>query len=340
MGKIEHDEKEHRITWRVSVEEAEQHTVGWKMLESNEISGFLSFDYYYIDNEVQFRYIYTSAYQRLEECLKRKKPDYDFVLFICQELLKILDNGQEYLLDLNACPVSPEWIFWNGQERKISICFLPGREGSVQKDFTTFVESLMQYLDYKDKALVELVYGLYDRVVSASFLPEQLLYYLRLREFTESEQALSSKERENSVKNDYETLKETEKQKKQSAILKKSDKHCDKYCFLKPVSMEGVLKFIGCFCETEKELIAGEKGEFEIGRGKDSVLCIPMGEISYRHAVLINEEEGIYIMDTASKNGTYLNGSKISAYVKTLCHTDDIITFADISYRIYITEEK
>lgn len=337
MGEIEHDEKRHRIIWRVSAKEAEKHIIGWKMLESNEISGFLPFDYYYIDDDVQFRYLYMSDYQRLEEYLKQKKLNFDVVFFLCRELLRILDKGQEYLLNLNACSASPEWIFWNSQKRKIGICFFPGREGNIQKDFIVFVEKIMQYMDYKDKSLVELVYGLYDRTVSEPFLPEQLLCYLG--EFNGQEQMLSIKQKDTDRKKNYEILSiDTEKQNKNNErnVFKKSDKHC----FLKLISMEGVKRFMDClYCKMDIELPMLEKGEFVIGRDKSSAFRIPMEEISYRHAVLINEENGIYIMDTASKNGTYLNGSKISAYVKTPCQADDIITFADISYRIQIRGE-
>lgn len=74
--------------------------------------------------------------------------------------------------------------------------------------------------------------------------------------------------------------------------------------------------------------------ELAVGRRRESEIYLPFAVISRRHAVFIYENGELYLMDTASKNGTYLNGRKISAYVKARCKENDVITFADISYRL------
>ena len=75
---------------------------------------------------------------------------------------------------------------------------------------------------------------------------------------------------------------------------------------------------------------------FGNGLGTDlSVINLPFSVISRRHALFLYERGQLFIMDTESQNGTYLNGNKISAYVKTRCKTGDVITFADISFQIF-----
>jgi pSer/pThr/pTyr-binding forkhead associated (FHA) protein len=50
-----------------------------------------------------------------------------------------------------------------------------------------------------------------------------------------------------------------------------------------------------------------------VGRAEDNDVVVSDGYISRRHcAVLIHAGKGCELHDTASKNGTYLNGSKIS----------------------------
>mgnify|MGYP003367486422 FL=1 len=53
-----------------------------------------------------------------------------------------------------------------------------------------------------------------------------------------------------------------------------------------------------------------------------------------QHAHVGIDENQFYVMDMDSAYGTYINGEKVSAFVKTFCHIGDILTFADISYRI------
>ena len=332
MGELELFEEKSQVIWKVDAEEAKKHLLEWKMLENNEISGFLPFHYYYIDNEIQFRYEYSS-FQRLEEYFKTNTGNYEIIFLICEEILKILEKGQEYLLDPMGCLFQPEWIFWNKQEKKVKICFLPGREGDVRKDYTMLVEYLMRHTEHGDKKLVTMIYGLYDRLVSDRFSPEQLIQYLQ--DFINQDIVMS----ENSSSNE-----DTEQRKVQKDALQKSDKedlyvrqrtNAKKNYYLEPFPMEIDSNLAKCLLYAQKEegYLIGT-GEFVVGREKKSDVYIPFCEISRRHAVLASEGMKLYVMDTASKNGTYLNGNKISAYVKTSCQENDIITFADISYKI------
>ena len=74
--------------------------------------------------------------------------------------------------------------------------------------------------------------------------------------------------------------------------------------------------------------------EISIGRDQKCDYSIAWERISMQHAHVGMEENRFYVMDMNSAYGTYINGKKVSAFVKTFCHTGDILTFADISYRI------
>ena len=74
--------------------------------------------------------------------------------------------------------------------------------------------------------------------------------------------------------------------------------------------------------------------EISIGRDQRCDYSIAWERISLQHAHVGMEENRFYVMDMDSAYGTYINGKKVSAFVKTFCHTGDILTFADISYRI------
>lgn len=74
--------------------------------------------------------------------------------------------------------------------------------------------------------------------------------------------------------------------------------------------------------------------EISIGRDQKCDYSIAWERISMQHAHVGIDENRFYVMDMDSAYGTYINGEKVSAFVKTFCHTGDILTFADISYRI------
>lgn len=74
--------------------------------------------------------------------------------------------------------------------------------------------------------------------------------------------------------------------------------------------------------------------EISIGRDQKCDYSIAWERISMQHAHVGIDENQFYVMDMDSAYGTYINGEKVSAFVKTFCHIGDILTFADISYRI------
>ena len=74
--------------------------------------------------------------------------------------------------------------------------------------------------------------------------------------------------------------------------------------------------------------------EISIGRDQKCDYSIAWERISMQHAHVGIDENRFYVMDMDSAYGTYINGEKVSAFVKTFCRTGDILTFADISYRI------
>lgn len=90
--------------------------------------------------------------------------------------------------------------------------------------------------------------------------------------------------------------------------------------------------------------------EITVGRDSDNVFYINpsapktnQGEkISRRHCVISQNEEGVYVWDVGSRNGTYVNGSRLEkgpGNKKDLSH-GDVLSFSDVNYEVRIYEGK
>ncbi len=313
MEGLELDEKNHWVLWMAQEEQIQEGRIAWHMLENNEVSGLLPFDYYYLDDQICFRYAYHSM-QRIQHFFQRKTADFEILYFLMEEILAILERGQEYLLDEGGYLLMPEWIFWNRHEKKVGICYLPGKKGKIQTGFALIIEYLMKHTDHSDQCAVRFIYGLYELLDSDGFELEIMLSYL--------EEAKKS----NDILNGVEQT--------QKACNNKKEKS-DMGYMLKPLLNTEAGKLMEkLFCGKDGGSYTLQKEKSAIGRDEENDLCLPFGSVSRHHALLFCEPDGFYLMDTTSTNGTYLNGKKISAYVKTPCRENDIITFADISYKI------
>ena len=308
------DEKNCQVVWSTSAVQAQNALLGWRMLEHNEVPGILPFDYYYADDKVCFRCFYA-PYERISSYFQKNNGDFECVSCICKGVLKILEKGDEYLLGREGYLLLPEWIFWNRYEKKIAVCYFPGRQEIAQKEYISLVEYMMQHTDHSDKKAVAWIYGLYDRAVSGEFIVENLLQYLQIEENEGNIYAERAEETEN--------LQKTEIQK----------------INLKPVD-DGIAGRMR-YQITEKQgagICFKEGKELTVGRREGSSIYLPFDVISQKHAVFLYEDSKLWLMDLSSKNGTYLNGKKISAYAKTQCRENDVVTFADISCQIRFTK--
>lgn len=71
--------------------------------------------------------------------------------------------------------------------------------------------------------------------------------------------------------------------------------------------------------------------------GKDATRAdeiIKDGEISRLHAKFVIEEDGAYVIDQESTNGTYVNGDRLLPWERRQLKNDDKIAFSSIYYRV------
>jgi pSer/pThr/pTyr-binding forkhead associated (FHA) protein len=68
--------------------------------------------------------------------------------------------------------------------------------------------------------------------------------------------------------------------------------------------------------------------ELSVGRSDDNDLCLSDPEVSRHHARFLNRDGGVAIEDLGSSNGTFVNGTRISAEVRL--DDGDRVSFAGV----------
>lgn len=80
----------------------------------------------------------------------------------------------------------------------------------------------------------------------------------------------------------------------------------------------------------ERQTIVLNRARMTIGRAEGSDLLLDTPLASRLHALLSVREDGVYVSDLDSSNGTYLNGRKID---KAQLHHRDVIRVGDCDIR-------
>lgn len=73
-----------------------------------------------------------------------------------------------------------------------------------------------------------------------------------------------------------------------------------------------------------------------IGRAEDSIVQLASPSVSSQHAIIKVREDGYYVQDVGSRNGTRVNGAVIE---EALLHDGDRVAFGDVTSIFYGLDE-
>lgn len=294
-------EEEKCIEGKLSAEQAETEKLTWNMVEHNEIPGIVPFEYYYLNDLICFKYD-LSSYQPVISLLEKKEADFRTVSFLLHGIFEIMDRGSAYLLEEKDYLLQPEWIFWNRLQKQVVLCYLPGRKKQEKREVLQLVEYLLQRIDHEDRMAVELAYETYDLLVSDEVSAEEIFVFIKDR--IHKGQGKQGDGRSGLE----EKVEQKEKERKKEDVHKKENHH--------------------------KESPSSEGKVWWIGRDQGNDICVPFLTVSRKHLQVFEEDGQLFIMDLASKNGTWLNGKRIPEYRKIKCTEKDMIRMADLSFQI------
>jgi pSer/pThr/pTyr-binding forkhead associated (FHA) protein len=77
-------------------------------------------------------------------------------------------------------------------------------------------------------------------------------------------------------------------------------------------------------------LVSLDHGVTHIGRGLHADLRLDENSVSRRHAILVNRQAGVRLLDDRSSNGTYVNGRRIT---QTELRSGDVLVLGRVVLR-------
>jgi len=165
----------------IAVEEAKEQSFETRMLIGNTIEGLLKFRVRKTDGCCQFCYEITSK-QPLKRYVEIKSMGATQIRSLLLGITQTLIRMEEYLLKESQILLDPEFIYVDSENFYPGLCLLPGKEGDFPKEFSEFLQFLLDKVDHQDKEAVVLIYGLYRESLKENYGLDNLMQWLTKEE--------------------------------------------------------------------------------------------------------------------------------------------------------------
>ncbi|SFS06293.1 DUF6382 domain-containing protein [Anaeromicropila populeti] len=140
--------------------ENQKSTYDQKMLLQNQIEGIISVENRILDNKEQYYYDITRK-QSLLHYYEEKKASGTEVQNIILSIIFTIENSKKYLLKEDSFIIRPDFIYQDGIQNKIELCYLGGENKKIREQIGNLMEFFMNKIDYQDEKAVLLTYGIY-----------------------------------------------------------------------------------------------------------------------------------------------------------------------------------
>ena len=318
------DIKDSRLSYFVLSEDIhENETIAEKMLLNNNIDELISVELRLEDNKKCF-YYNTLGMKSVSDYIDKEMLDFTFLYRIYDGIMKSLIKGEAYFIREENYMVQPEYIYWIKKDERIKVCCIPWGQCDFQKDVLELTELFLKKTDHKDDKAVKFIYGMYDIIINDGFVYDSIKLYMD--EFADDEEYIYEKEEHVIQKKSYNN-KNSVSYNAYGLIA------CDENKLDRKLEIRTIPDEIWLDVNNEFDLEGCDSKEYTVGRSKKNDIVIPCIHVSRKHAT-IHADNGIMITDIGSSNGTYVNGKKISANITVKCRENDVVTFADIRYKV------
>ncbi len=333
-----------------------------KMFEYNDIKGFLSFQTGRVNNNITYQYKIADSDSMAKAFYNKEFTSQD-VKNIFTSIAAACRRAYEYLLDVDAILLNPEFIFINGEE--YMFCYYPAADTKFNKGLRELMEYILERLDHSDGESVMRAYGLYRKILKNNFTMDTLMEEFGFDEKEERVQIKYDAEPEKTEPGDDSKIISFNVPQKEADSIEELEKELEN---VHKGKIKKLFHFWGA--DKKKKEVPESKGTMLLaennpynhtqllsgkvlvnqGNGRDIILnnlpirigskkeesdfCVDNIMVSRSHAVLTYECGNYYVEDNDSTNGTFVNGSRIAPYEPVQIKDGDTVSFANEKYRL------
>ncbi|MBU9736142.1 DUF6382 domain-containing protein [Diplocloster agilis] len=330
-----------------------------RMLEENHLKGLLECQMRNLNGKNQFYYEISSK-QPMAGIYDKKALGFEDMYHLCRDLMKTLDETEDYLLDTSRLVLWPEYIYMDVETKEFFFCYLPGFECEAVRGFHQLAEYMLAKLDHQDERGVIVGYEVYKKTTEENYNMEEILELFQdnqtgyipvydrderpvREEPVEREAQAEASDRKEGFfsrlwdRRRRETYMDVEEKGYESIqdeeipaaeVAEETEYGSTKLLFYEEDSMIHRLD-CGRYGIYEQQLKEGEGWTIgKLPEYADVLLNDP--KVSRIHARIHMEEGKYYLTDLNSTNGTYLNGVQLGSNEKTEIRRGDEISIAHI----------
>ena len=145
-----------------------------RMIIGNQIPYILKCNKRMMDGKAVFFYEITGK-QPMFRKFEKTLLNFEDITDLLQDIKKALENADRYLLDENQILFEPEYLFFDVQNRKWNLCYLPSYQGNITENFRILSEYILKKLDHSDEQAVRLGYEIYSKASEENYRISEIL---------------------------------------------------------------------------------------------------------------------------------------------------------------------
>ena len=365
-------ERKHNESYMLLEGEASTKSYEMRMINENNIMALLPMNSIAIDgtNKISYK---ISRKENLEDFIESNDLNTKTLIRIIVNLQIALNEVAKYLIDENHIILDKETIFIEkGKESfKLSLCYYPRNNGTVQEQFRNLMEYFISKLTTSDRSESKQIYMAYDLCLKDDYTLEEILdclqevekpediYVEKVSLVEEEPEEIAPKECFESMDSEYMTdyFDEPTEEKPGFFSRLKYGLTCflDRLTFRDEVKVEASEDFViePDYDLEERTVLLSEakavgrlvydgnsneddfiinKDVFRIGTAKNNDAILKSRTVSGTHAKITREGNDYFITDSNSLNGSFLNSLPLAYRKPYKLHPMDVIKFASESY--------
>lgn len=161
-----------------------------KMLKSNRLDNFLTYDTQNLNGTIQFTYDISSkqsVYSFYENC----DIDYEMVRHLIMSLKSAFDTLNNYLLEPDFIVLDPRLIYMNIATKSIYFCYCPGEKNNFYDSLNSFLCYIISKIDHEDNNSIILAYSLQQQSTNKNYTFDDLMEIVNKQVFIHQEEHIN-----------------------------------------------------------------------------------------------------------------------------------------------------